>query len=114
MAKRFGPFAFNYKLRREIFRNLGACMSPFAAYLQNLGLETLQLRFEKAARNCRELAGFLETLPEIKAVNYPGTIGSPFYEVSRRQFGEFPGAMLTFDFETREDCFVFLKQAGTD
>jgi O-acetylhomoserine (thiol)-lyase len=110
LAKRFGPFAFNYKLRREIFRNLGACMSPFAAYLQNLGLETLQLRFEKAARNCRELAGFLETLPEIKAVNYPGTIGSPFYEVSRRQFGEFPGAMLTFDFETREDCFVFLNR----
>jgi O-acetylhomoserine (thiol)-lyase len=32
-AKLHGVTAFNYKLRREIFRNLGACMSPFAAYL---------------------------------------------------------------------------------
>lgn len=110
LAKRFGPFAFNYKLRREIFRNLGACMSPFAAYLQCLGLETLQLRFEKAAQNCRELAVFLETVSQVKTVNYPGTIGSPFYEVSKRQFGEFPGAMLTFDFATREDCFAFLNK----
>jgi len=110
LAKRFGPFAFNYKLRREIFRNLGACMSPFAAYLQSLGLETLQLRFEKAARNCRELAGFLETVTQIKTVNYPGTISSPFYEISKRQFGEFPGAMLTFDFATRDDCFAFLNK----
>lgn len=110
LAKRFGPFAFNYKLRREIFRNLGACMSPFAAYLQSLGLETLQLRFEKAAQNCRELAVFLETVSQVKTVNYPGTIGSPFYEVSKRQFGEFPGAMLTFDFATREDCFAFLNK----
>jgi O-acetylhomoserine (thiol)-lyase len=110
LAKRFGPFAFNYKLRREIFRNLGACMSPFAAYLQSLGLETLQLRFEKAAQNCRELAGFLETVSQVKTVNYPGIIGSPFYGISKRQFGEFPGAMLTFDFATREDCFAFLNK----
>ena len=110
LYKRFGPFAFNYKLRREIFRNLGACMSPFAAYLQSLGLETLQLRFEKAANNCRELAEFLETLPQVKAVNYPGKEGSKFYEISKKQFGEYPGAMLTFDFESREACFTFINR----
>ena len=110
LAKRFGPFAFNYKLRREIFRNLGACLSPFAAYLQSLGLETLELRFEKAANNCRELAIFLEAIPVVKSVNYPGKIGSKFYEVSQRQFGNFPGAMLTFDFATREMCFAFINK----
>lgn len=110
LAKRFGPFAFNHKLRREIFRNLGACMSPFAAYLQSLGLETLQLRFEKAADNCRELADFLETMPQVKAVNYPGKVGSKFYEISKRQFGNFPGAMLTFDFSSKETCFTFINK----
>ena len=110
LAKRFGPFAFNYKLRREIFRNLGACLSPYAAYLQSLGLETLQLRFEKAATNCRELAGYLESLPQVKGVNYPGKVGSKFYEISQRQFGVFPGAMLTFDFFSREACFTFMNQ----
>jgi O-acetylhomoserine (thiol)-lyase len=110
LAKRFGPFAFNYKLRREIFRNLGACLSPYAAYLQSLGLETLELRFEKAATNCRELALFLTTLPQVQQVNYPGTIGSKYYELSKRQFGNFPGAMLTFDFATREACFNFINK----
>ncbi len=110
LAKQFGPFAFNCKLRGEIFRNLGACMSPFTAYLQSLGLETLQLRFEKAASGCRELAGFLDTLPQVKAVNYPGIAGSRFYEISKRQFGDFPGAVLTFDLESREACFTFMNK----
>ena len=110
LAKRFGSFAFNQKLRREVFRNLGACLSPFAAYLQNLGLETLQLRFEKASENCQKLVRFLETIPEVKAVNYPGKVGSPFYEISKHQFGKFPGAILTFDFASREKCFTFLNK----
>ncbi len=109
LSKKFGPYAFNYKLRREIFRNLGACMSPFAAYLQSLGLETLQMRFEKAATNCRELAAFLETMPKVTAVNYPGKQGSAFEAISRQQFGDYPGAMLTFDFATREACFAFMN-----
>ncbi len=112
LAKRFGPFAFNYKLRREIFRNLGACMSPYAAYLQSLGLETLQLRFERAAMNCREIAQYLETLPQVQSVNYPGEEGSKFYEISKLQFGSFPGAMLTFDFSSREECFTFMNNLG--
>jgi len=109
LTKKFGPYAFNYKLRREIFRNLGACMSPFAAYLQSLGLETLQMRFEKAAINCRELARFLEEQPQVTAVNYPGKEGSTFHEISELQFGDYPGAMLTFDFATREACFTFMN-----
>ena len=109
LSKKFGPYAFNYKLRREIFRNLGACMSPFAAYLQSLGLETLQMRFEKAAINCRELARFLEEMPQVTAVNYPGKQGSAFQEISKLQFGDYPGAMLTFDFATREACFTFMN-----
>jgi len=109
LSKKFGPFAFNYKLRREIFRNLGSCMSPFAAYLQSLGLETLQMRFEKAADNCRGLAGFLESIPQVKAVNYPGKPGSQFEEISKKQFGDYPGAMLTFDFSSREECFSFMN-----
>ncbi|MEI6277458.1 MAG: PLP-dependent transferase [Prolixibacteraceae bacterium] len=110
LAKRFGPFAFNYKLRREIFRNLGACLSPFAAYLQSLGLETIQLRFEKAVDNCKQIADFLATLSTVKAVNYPGRKGSEFYEISQKQFGEYPGAMLTFDFASKEECFAFINK----
>lgn len=108
-ARKFGPMAFNYKLRREIFRNLGACMSPYAAYLQSLGLETLELRFNKAVSNCQNLAEFLETLPQVQRVNYPGKKDSKYFDISQKQFGNGPGAMLTFNFSSREICFAFMN-----
>jgi len=109
-AKKFGPMAFNFKLRREIFRNLGACLSPFAAYMQSLGLETLELRFGKAVTNCHELAHFLESLPQIQTVNYPGKKESSYYGISQKQFGKAPGAMLTFNLASREECFAFMNK----
>ncbi len=110
LAQRFGPFTFNAKLRKEVFRNLGACLSPYHAYLQSLGLETLSLRFERAGSNCLLLAEYLQTEPKIKSVNYPGLKTSGFYEVGKSQFGRFPGAMLTFNFNDREECFTFLNK----
>jgi O-acetylhomoserine (thiol)-lyase len=67
------------------------------------------LRFEKAVENCRAFASFLSQQEKIKAVNYPGIPGSKYYDVSKRQFGDFPGAMLTFDFSTRDECFTFIN-----
>jgi O-acetylhomoserine (thiol)-lyase len=33
---------------------------------------------------------------------------NPFYAVSKKQFGECPGAMLTFDLESKEKCYGFM------
>jgi len=110
-AKRFGPFAFNAKLRKEVFRNLGACLSPYHAYLQSLGLETLTLRFKKSGENCLRIAEFLQTQKKtVIQVNYPGLPGSPFYNDALHQFGRYPGAMLTFQLATKELCFQFLNR----
>jgi O-acetylhomoserine (thiol)-lyase len=109
LAKRFGPFTFNAKLRKEIHRNLGACLSPYHAYLQSLGLETLSIRFDKASSNCLLLAEYLQSEKKIESVNYPGLKTSKFYEVGKKQFGNRPGAMLTFTLKTREECFHFLN-----
>jgi O-acetylhomoserine (thiol)-lyase len=70
-AKRFGPFAFNAKLRKEVFRNLGACMSPYTAYLQSLGMETLKLRFDKASANCHSLAQHMKRSSKKQKVTIP-------------------------------------------
>jgi len=110
LAQRFGPFTFNAKLRKEIHRNLGACLSPYHAYLQSLGLETLSLRFDKASSNCLLMAEYLQTEKKISNVNYPGLKTSKYYEVGKRQFGDEPGAILTFDFNTKEECFTFLNK----
>ncbi|WP_298648709.1 PLP-dependent transferase [uncultured Proteiniphilum sp.] len=101
---------FHTRLRKEVHRNLGAYMTPEVAYVQSIGLETLPVRFERQAAACKELAGKLQSLPEIQGVNYTGLKGNPFYEVSKKQFGDYPGAMLTFDLESKERCFGFLNK----
>jgi O-acetylhomoserine (thiol)-lyase len=109
-SRKFGPFAFNVKLRKEIQRNLGACLSPYNAYLQSIGLETLALRFEKATANSLEIAVFLQNHPKIVHVNYPGLSTSAYYETGKAQFSNLPGAVLTFNFRNKEECFEFMNR----
>lgn len=97
-------------MRKEIHRNLGACMTPQAAALQTGGLETLHVRYERAARTCAWLAEKVGELPGIVSVNYTGLPENPFYEISKSQFGKFPGAMFTFDLGSREACFRFIDR----
>ena len=109
-ANKFGPYAFNAKLRKEIFRNLGACLSPYHAYLQSVGMETLDLRYKKAAFNCLTVAEFLQQHNRVVSINFPGLKDSVFYEISKKQFGELPGAILTFNLKSKETCFEFLNR----
>jgi O-acetylhomoserine (thiol)-lyase len=110
LSKTHGKAAFTVKLRSEISRNLGAYMSPHTAYLQNLGLETLELRYQQAAATCKTLAEFLQTLPAVRDVNYTALPENPFYHISAGQFGEYAGAMLTFCLEDRAACFAFINR----
>jgi O-acetylhomoserine (thiol)-lyase len=109
LAETFGSEAFTAKIKKEIHRNLGAYMTPQVAYMQTLGLETLEVRYAKAASNCVALAEKLKTLDKIEKVVYPAMKENPFYELSRRQFGEYAGAMLTFDLPSRASCFTFIN-----
>ena len=104
----FGGSAFSTKIRREIHRNLGASMSPQAASFQTLGLESLSVRYRQAAQTCRELAERLFLRDDVASVNYPGLKNHPFHATGRSQFGEFPGAMFTFDLASRKACFRFI------
>jgi O-acetylhomoserine (thiol)-lyase len=110
LAETAGKKAFQVKLRSEISRNTGSYMAPHTAHLQNLGLETLLLRYQKAASSCLQLAEFLQTVPEITDVNYTGLSGNPFYAISKKQFGSYPGAMLTFSLKDRQTCFAFINR----
>jgi len=102
--------AFHFKLRKEIHRNLGAYMTPEVAYMQSLGLETLQIRYERQSAGCQELAERLIPMPGVVSVNYPGLPDNPYYEVGKRQFGTCPGAMLTFDLDSRDRCYGFMNR----
>ncbi|MDR1783480.1 MAG: aminotransferase class V-fold PLP-dependent enzyme, partial [Dysgonamonadaceae bacterium] len=110
LSKAMGKRAFQVKLRAEIGRNLGAVISPQAAYFQSLGLETLPLRFRAMSESTLALAEFLKTVPEIESVNYNGLKDNKFYELSKRQFGDYPGAMLTFALKDRAACFDMINK----
>jgi O-acetylhomoserine (thiol)-lyase len=108
-VKKFEKFAFIAKLRKEVSRNIGACLSAHNAYLQTLGLETFDLRIKKSSQNAQILAEWLEKQQQITHVNYPGLISSVFHETSKNQFGNLHGALLTFNLSEKEYCFAFMN-----
>lgn len=101
---------FNEKIRFELLFNFGAYMTPHAAYMQTLGLETLTVRYEKQAATALELASRLKEVSGISRVNYPGLPDNPFHELSKRQFGETAGAMLTIDLKNEQACKDFINR----
>ena len=100
---------FNKKIRFEMLFNLGGYMTPHAAYMQSLGVETLDVRYQRQAATALELARKLRTLPQIRKVNYTGLEDNPYYEISRKQFGPTSGAMITIDLEHEEACKNFIN-----
>jgi O-acetylhomoserine (thiol)-lyase len=71
-------------------------MSPFAAFLFLLGLETLHLRMERHCANAERVAAFLETHPAVEWVNYPGLPSHPDYESAKRYLPTGKGAVVGF------------------
>lgn len=109
-ATKMGPMALVGALRREVYRNIGACLAPHHAYLHSLGLETMSLRIEKSCANALEIARFLAGHEKVAAVNYPGLAGSDQHETAAKQFNNRFGGILTFDLESREQCFTFINR----
>lgn len=101
--------AITDRLMNEMLFNLGAYMTPQVAYMQTLGLETLEARYRIQSSNALELAKRLRTLTPICKVNYVGLSDNPYHELSVRQYGETAGAMVTIDLENQEACFRFLN-----
>ena len=105
---RFGPFAFLSKLRNGIWRNMGGCVSPFNAYMNIIGLETLGLRMERCCHNAKALAEFLETQDGV-TVNYPTLDRSPYKELTDRLLGGKGGAILTVRAGSRERAYKLIN-----
>jgi methionine-gamma-lyase len=75
--------------------HLGACISPFNAWLIMRGLVTLPLRMEKHSKNALRIARFLQTQEKVDLVTYPGLPDHPQHEIARRQMSGYSG-MLNF------------------
>lgn len=105
-----GKLIFKMMFKKQVYRNMGACLSPHNAYLQSLGLDTLALRTERSTSNALELAQWLEKHEAVKRVDFPGLKSSPYYSIAKDQFGEKPCSMLTFDLESKVACYAFMNK----
>ena len=70
---------------KPFLRNTGPSTSPFNAWLQLKGLETLNLRVSKMSANALEIAQFMEGLNGIERVLYPGLTSHPQFKLASRQ-----------------------------
>ena len=106
----YGRFPFiGNRLLNEMLFNLGSYMTPQVAYMQTLGLETLDARYRVQAANALALAKRLSTLKPICNVNYVCLEDNPYHQLSLSQYGETAGAMITIDLESQEACFKLLN-----
>lgn len=94
--KPMGNIAYVIHVRTHWLRDTGACMSPFAAFLFLLGIETLHLRMPRHCENARAVAEFLSRHPAVQWVNYPGLPGHPQHANACRYLPNGCGALMGF------------------
>jgi O-acetylhomoserine (thiol)-lyase len=91
-----GNVAFIIKARVQLLRDLGACMSPFNAFLFLQGLETLPLRQRQHSENALEVARFLKKHPLVNWVTYPGLPENPNHKLAAKYLQKGFGGILGF------------------
>lgn len=110
-TKRVGKkLAFTARVKTELITNLGALMSPQVAYMETLGLDTLDIRYQRQAGTALWLAQQCLKIPEIQRVNYTGLEENAFHELSKAQFGSLSGAVFTIDLDSKDACFNFIDK----
>jgi len=88
--------AFITKARVQLLRDLGACLSPFNAFLFLQGLETLPCRIAAHCANAATVASWLAAHPEVAWVNYPSLPGHPDRARAERYLRRGAGAIVGF------------------
>ncbi|WP_181347662.1 O-acetylhomoserine aminocarboxypropyltransferase/cysteine synthase family protein [Thalassobacillus sp. CUG 92003] len=91
-----GPAAFAIKLRVQLLRDIGACLSPHNAFLLLQGLETLHLRIVEHADNALAVAEYLKNHEGVAWVNYPGLDDHPSHELAKKYFQYGFGSIIVF------------------
>ena len=80
----------------SFLRSAGTTMSPFNAWVFLKGLETLKLRMKAHCDNALALATWLDSLPEIEKVYYPGLVSHPQHQLACTQQTGF-GGIVSFE-----------------
>ena len=91
-----GAAAYITRMRTQILRDLGGCLSPFNSFLFTQGLATLHLRMERHSDNALAVAKFLEAHEKVAWVSYPGLESHPNHALAKKYFPRGAGAIMAF------------------
>lgn len=99
-----GNIAYIMHIRTHWLRDTGGAMSPFAAFLTLLGLETLHLRMPQHCANALAVAEFLDSHELVEWVNYPGLSSHEHHEAAGRYLPDGSGAIVGFGIRGGEEA----------
>jgi len=91
-----GNIAYVVHIRTHLLRDMGGCMSPFAAFLFLQGLETLHLRMPRHCQNAQTIAEWLAAHEAVEWVNYPGLPDHPHHANAAKYLPDGAGAIIGF------------------
>ena len=95
---------------KSFYRNSGAALSPFNAWVLSKSIETLAVRLDRHCENALELAKHLQNHPKITKVKYPFLPNHPQYEIAIKQMLK-GGNIVTFELKGGiESGQTFLNQ----
>lgn len=92
-----GKAAFAAYVRAILLRDMGACISPFNAFLLLMGIETLSLRVQRHAENTEKVVKFLASHPQVAKVNHPSLPTHPNHKLYNRYFPHGGASIFTFE-----------------
>ncbi len=105
------PAGFVTKIRLQLLRDTGACISPFNSFLLLQGLETLSLRVARHVENAKKITAYLEKHPKVAWVNYASLPSSPYYELAQKYSPKGSGAIFAFGLKGgKENCIKFIEK----
>lgn len=108
-TEQFGAAAYIVKARVQLMRDLGLCPTANAAFLLNLGLETLAIRMERHCSNAMKVAQYLKAQDKVEFVNYPSLPGDPYYELGRKYLPKGASGVISFSIKGgREKAVTFM------
>jgi len=105
-SEAFGQAAYIAHARTHWLRDTGACMSPFAAFLFLLGLETLHVRMARHVENALAIAKWLARHPRVAWVNYPSLPKHPHYANAKKYLPDGCGAIIGFGIKGGKEAGV--------
>ena len=91
-----GAAAYIGRARVVPLRNMGAALSPMAAFQILQGIETLALRMDRICENTLKVAKFLQSHAKVGWVNYAGLGDHPDHALVQKQMGGRASGIISF------------------